>query len=98
MKAPAAGGEQAGAGEVQAGTGCHGAEEGGAGKPPVQQCFVGADGDESFDGVPAVGERRGQCGQQHDKDVAVAGFLAEAGGWRVTADFPMLAATPGSPA
>ena len=39
----AAGGEQAGAGEVHAGTGCHGTAEGGAGEPPVQQCFVGAD-------------------------------------------------------
>jgi hypothetical protein len=80
VKAPAVGGEQGGAGEVHAGTGCRGAEEGGAGKPPVQQCFVGADGDESFDGGPAVRKRRGQCGQQHDKDVAVAGFVAEAGG------------------
>jgi hypothetical protein len=39
----AAGGEQVGAGEVHAGTGCHGTEESGAGEPPVQQCFVGAD-------------------------------------------------------
>uniref|UniRef100_UPI001C4E5446 hypothetical protein n=1 Tax=Streptomyces caniscabiei TaxID=2746961 RepID=UPI001C4E5446 len=31
-------------------------------------------------GVPAVGKRHGQCGQQHDKDVAVAGFVAEACG------------------
>jgi hypothetical protein len=35
---------------------------------------------ESFDGVPAVGKRRGQCGQRHDEDVAVAGFVAEACG------------------